>query len=139
MEYGPAFIGRKFTITSVGCDCNRSDDVLDIMKRGSRYFIISRPQTVVRYDNNTRDKQPTFIIGNLESDVVVVQVDTNGTVYNAEKCRWRLVPYAVHTVSRWFLYDIGNRSDAAAIRKTRYPLPLRRQYADRAGDCAGSR
>ncbi len=36
-------------------------------------------------EKNTRVKQPTVVIGKLESEVVVVQVDINGTVYNAEK------------------------------------------------------
>lgn len=88
----------KFTITSVDAIGNRSDDVpLDIMKETPVISLSPDSDSGTVGDNITRDNQPTFIIGNLESDVVVVQVDINGTVYNAEKkCRWRLVLYAVH-------------------------------------------
>ncbi len=91
----------KFTITSVDAIGNRSDDVpLDIMKEVPVISLSPDSDSGTVGDNITRDKQPTFIIGNLESDVVVVQVDINGTVYNAEKkCRWRLVLYARYTVS----------------------------------------
>ncbi len=91
----------KFTITSVDAIGNRSDDVpLDIMKETPVISLSVDSDSGTVGDNITRDNQPTFIIGNLESDVVVVQVDINGTVYNAEKkCRWRLVLYARYTVS----------------------------------------
>ncbi len=49
-------------------------------------------------DNITRDKQPTFI-GKSESDVVVVQVDINGTVYIMLKNADGVWFYAVYTVS----------------------------------------
>ncbi|EBA2832352.1 Ig-like domain repeat protein, partial [Salmonella enterica subsp. enterica serovar Kentucky] len=76
----------KFTITSVDAIGNRSDDVpLDIMKEVPVISLSPDSDSGTVGDNITRDKQPTFIIGNLESDVVVVQVDINGTVYNAEK------------------------------------------------------
>ncbi|EJV6838041.1 non-fimbrial adhesin SiiE, partial [Salmonella enterica] len=68
----------KFTITSVDAIGNRSDDVpLDIMKEVPVISLSPDSDSGTVGDNITRDKQPTFIIGNLESDVVVVQVDIN--------------------------------------------------------------
>ncbi|HCL5258450.1 TPA: Ig-like domain repeat protein, partial [Salmonella enterica] len=76
----------KFTITSVDTIGNRSEDVsLDMMKEVPVISLSLDSDGGAEGDNITHDNQPTFIIGNLENDVVSVQVDINGTVYNAEQ------------------------------------------------------
>ncbi len=101
MEYGDPYPSEgKFTITSVDAIGNRSDDVpLDIMKETPVISLSPDSDSGTAGDNITRDNQPTFIIGNLESDVVVVQVDINGTVYNAEKMPMAFGSLRQYTVS----------------------------------------
>ncbi|EBB3248051.1 non-fimbrial adhesin SiiE [Salmonella enterica] len=109
----------KFTITSVDAIGNRSDDVpLDIMKEVPVISLSPDSDSGTVGDNITRDKQPTFIIGNLESDVVVVQVDINGTVYNAEKNAdgvWFFTPGTPLTDGSYTISVIA--SDAAGNQK----------------------
>ncbi|WP_254518545.1 hypothetical protein, partial [Salmonella enterica] len=64
----------KFTIKSVDAIGNRRDDVsLDIMKEVPVISLYPDSDSGTVGDKITRDKQHTFNIGNLESDVDVVQ------------------------------------------------------------------
>ncbi|EOC7947789.1 non-fimbrial adhesin SiiE [Salmonella enterica subsp. enterica serovar Anatum] len=114
----------KFTITSVDAIGNRSDDVsLDIMKEVPVISLSPDSDSGTVGDNITRDKQPTFIIGNLESDVVVVQVDINGTVYNAEKNAdgvWFFTPGTPLADGSYTISVIA--SDAAGNQKNSLPI-----------------
>ncbi|HAU6764786.1 TPA: Ig-like domain repeat protein, partial [Salmonella enterica subsp. enterica serovar Pasing] len=116
----------KFTITSVDAIGNRSDDVpLDIMKEVPVISLSPDSDSGTVGDNITRDKQPTFIIGNLESDVVVVQVDINGTVYNAEKNAdgvWFFTPGTPLADGSYTISVIA--SDAAGNRKNSLPITV---------------
>ncbi|EBD5412456.1 Ig-like domain repeat protein [Salmonella enterica] len=116
----------KFTITSVDAIGNRSDDVpLDIMKEVPVISLSPDSDSGTVGDNITRDKQPTFIIGNLESDVVVVQVDINGTVYNAEKNAdgvWFFTPGTLLTDGSYTISVIA--SDAAGNQKNSLPITV---------------
>ncbi|EDY4779999.1 Ig-like domain repeat protein [Salmonella enterica] len=116
----------KFTITSVDAIGNRSDDVpLDIMKEVPVISLSPDSDSGTVGDNITRDKQPTFIIGNLESDVVVVQVDINGTVYNAEKYAdgvWFFTPGTPLTDGSYTISVIA--SDAAGNQKNSLPITV---------------
>ncbi|ECC3338776.1 Ig-like domain repeat protein [Salmonella enterica subsp. enterica] len=116
----------KFTITSVDAIGNRSDDVpLDIMKEVPVISLSPDSDSGTVGDNITRDKQPTFIIGNLESDVVVVQVDINGTVYNAEKNSdgvWFFTPGTPLTDGSYTISVIA--SDAAGNQKNSLPITV---------------
>ncbi|ELF5128272.1 non-fimbrial adhesin SiiE [Salmonella enterica] len=116
----------KFTITSVDAIGNRSDDVpLDIMKEVPVISLSPDSDSGTVGDNITRDKQPTFIIGNLESDVVVVQVDINGTVYNAEKNAdgvWFFTPGTPLTDGSYTILVIA--SDAAGNQKNSLPITV---------------
>ncbi|ECP4419432.1 Ig-like domain repeat protein [Salmonella enterica] len=116
----------KFTITSVDAIGNRSDDVsLDIMKEVPVISLSPDSDSGTVGDNITRDKQPTFIIGNLESDVVVVQVDINGTVYNAEKNAdgvWFFTPGTPLADSSYTISVIA--SDAAGNQKNSLPITV---------------
>ncbi|QVB23290.1 non-fimbrial adhesin SiiE [Salmonella enterica subsp. enterica serovar Saintpaul] len=116
----------KFTITSVDAIGNRSDDVpLDIMKEVPVISLSPDSDSGTVGDNITRDKQPTFIIGNLESDVVVVQVDINGTVYNAEKNAdgvWFFTPGTPLTNGSYTISVIA--SDAAGNQKNSLPITV---------------
>ncbi|HCC1093936.1 TPA: non-fimbrial adhesin SiiE [Salmonella enterica subsp. enterica serovar Paratyphi C] len=116
----------KFTITSVDAIGNRSDDVpLDIMKEVPVISLSPDSDSGTVGDNITRDKQPTFIIGNLESDVVVVQVDTNGTVYNAEKNAdgvWFFTPGTPLADGSYTISVIA--SDAAGNQKNSLPITV---------------
>ncbi|HFG6042582.1 TPA: non-fimbrial adhesin SiiE [Salmonella enterica subsp. enterica serovar Saintpaul] len=116
----------KFTITSVDAIGNRSDDVpLDIMKEVPVISLSPDSDSGTVGDNITRDKQPTFIIGNLESDVVVVQVDINGTVYNAEKNAdgvWFFTPGTPLTDGSYTISVIA--SDAAGNQKNSLPITV---------------
>ncbi|EBX5128498.1 Ig-like domain repeat protein [Salmonella enterica subsp. enterica serovar Hvittingfoss] len=116
----------KFTITSVDAIGNRSDDVpLDIMKEVPVISLSPDSDSGTVGDNITRDKQPTFIIGNLESDVVVVQVDINGTVYNAEKNAdgvWLFTPGTPLTDGSYTISVIA--SDAAGNQKNSLPITV---------------
>ncbi|EEP3384967.1 Ig-like domain repeat protein [Salmonella enterica] len=116
----------KFTITSVDAIGNRSDDVsLDIMKEVPVISLSPDSDSGTVGDNITRDKQPTFIIGNLESDVVVVQVDINGTVYNAEKNAdgvWFFTPGIPLADGSYTISVIA--SDAAGNQKNSLPITV---------------
>ncbi|ECF5940911.1 Ig-like domain repeat protein [Salmonella enterica] len=116
----------KFTITSVDAIGNRSDDVsLDIMKEVPVISLSPDSDSGTVGDNITRDKQPTFIIGNLESDVVVVQVDINGTVYNAEKNAdgvWFCTPGTPLADGSYTISVIA--SDAAGNQKNSLPITV---------------
>ncbi|ENF5593424.1 non-fimbrial adhesin SiiE [Salmonella enterica subsp. enterica serovar Newport] len=116
----------KFTITSVDTIGNRSDDVpLDIMKEVPVISLSPDSDSGTVGDNITRDKQPTFIIGNLESDVVVVQVDINGTVYNAEKNAdgvWFFTPGTPLADGSYTISVIA--SDAAGNQKNSLPITV---------------
>ncbi|HFW5267962.1 TPA: non-fimbrial adhesin SiiE [Salmonella enterica subsp. enterica serovar Enteritidis] len=116
----------KFTITSVDAIGNRSDDVsLDIMKEVPVIPLSPDSDSGTVGDNITRDKQPTFIIGNLESDVVVVQVDINGTVYNAEKNAdgvWFFTPGTPLADGSYTISVIA--SDAAGNQKNSLPITV---------------
>ncbi|EKO7830244.1 non-fimbrial adhesin SiiE [Salmonella enterica] len=116
----------KFTITSVDAIGNRSDDVsLDIMKEVPVISLSPDSDSGTVGDNITRDKQPTFIIGNLESDVVVVQVDINGTVYNAEKNAdgvWFFTPGTPLADGSYTISVIA--SDAADNQKNSLPITV---------------
>ncbi|EIV4614486.1 non-fimbrial adhesin SiiE [Salmonella enterica] len=116
----------KFTITSVDAIGNRSDDVsLDIMKEVPVISLSPDSDSGTVGDNITRDKQPTFIIGNLESDVVVVQVDINGTVYNAEKNAdgvWFFTPGTPLADGSYSISVIA--SDAAGNQKNSLPITV---------------
>ncbi|ECM3180099.1 Ig-like domain repeat protein [Salmonella enterica subsp. enterica serovar Newport] len=116
----------NFTITSVDAIGNRSDDVsLDIMKEVPVISLSPDSDSGTVGDNITRDKQPTFIIGNLESDVVVVQVDINGTVYNAEKNAdgvWFFTPGTPLADGSYTISVIA--SDAAGNQKNSLPITV---------------
>ncbi|EEF6303167.1 Ig-like domain repeat protein [Salmonella enterica] len=116
----------KFTITSVDAIGNRSDDVsLDIMKEVPVISLSPDSDSGTVGDNITRGKQPTFIIGNLESDVVVVQVDINGTVYNAEKNAdgvWFFTPGTPLADGSYTISVIA--SDAAGNQKNSLPITV---------------
>ncbi|ECT7617131.1 TPA: non-fimbrial adhesin SiiE [Salmonella enterica] len=116
----------KFTITSVDAIGNRSDDVpLDIMKETPVISLSPDSDSGTVGDNITRDNQPTFIIGNLESDVVVVQVDINGTVYNAEKNAdgvWFFTPGTPLADGSYTISVIA--SDAAGNQKNSLPITV---------------
>ncbi|ENR3655471.1 non-fimbrial adhesin SiiE [Salmonella enterica] len=116
----------KFTITSVDAIGNRSDDVpLDIMKETPVISLSPDLDSGTAGDNITRDNQPTFIIGNLESDVVVVQVDINGTVYNAEKNAdgvWFFTPGTPLADGSYTISVIA--SDAAGNQKNSLPITV---------------
>ncbi|ELR9036223.1 non-fimbrial adhesin SiiE [Salmonella enterica] len=116
----------KFTITSVDAIGNRSDDVsLDMMKEVPVISLSPDSDSGTVGDNITRDKQPTFIIGNLESDVVVVQVDINGTVYNAEKNAdgvWFFTPGTPLADGSYTISVIA--SDAAGNQKNSLPITV---------------
>ncbi|EBP3624540.1 Ig-like domain repeat protein [Salmonella enterica subsp. enterica] len=116
----------KFTITSVDAIGNRSDDVpLDIMKEVPVISLSPDSDSGTVGDNITRDKKPTFIIGNLESDVVVVQVDINGTVYNAEKNAdgvWFFTPGTPLADGSYTISVIA--SDAAGNQKNSLPITV---------------
>ncbi|EHV2862475.1 non-fimbrial adhesin SiiE [Salmonella enterica] len=116
----------KFTITSVDAIGNRSDDVpLDIMKETPVISLSPDSDSGTVGDNITRDNQPTFIIGNLESDVVVVQVDINGTVYNAEKNAdgvWFFTPGTPLVDGSYTISVIA--SDAAGNQKNSLPITV---------------
>ncbi|ENJ4610163.1 non-fimbrial adhesin SiiE, partial [Salmonella enterica subsp. enterica serovar Bareilly] len=116
----------KFTITSVDAIGNRSDDVsLDIMKEVPVISLSPDSDSGTVGDNITRDKQPTLIIGNLESDVVVVQVDINGTVYNAEKNAdgvWFFTPGTPLADGSYTISVIA--SDAAGNQKNSLPITV---------------
>ncbi|MGK7342183.1 non-fimbrial adhesin SiiE [Salmonella enterica] len=116
----------KFTITSVDAIGNRSDDVpLDIMKEVPVISLSPDSDSGTVGDNITRDNQPTFIIGNLESDVVVVQVDINGTVYNAEKNAdgvWFFTPGTPLADGSYTISVIA--SDAAGNQKNSLPITV---------------
>ncbi|WP_079792847.1 Ig-like domain-containing protein [Salmonella enterica] len=116
----------KFTITSVDTIGNRSDDVpLDIMKETPVISLSVDSDTGTVGDNITRDNQPTFIIGNLESDVVVVQVDINGTVYNAEKNAdgvWSFTPGTALDDGSYTISVIA--SDATGNQKNSLPITV---------------
>ncbi|EBO8061981.1 Ig-like domain repeat protein [Salmonella enterica] len=116
----------KFTITSVDAIGNRSDDVsLDIMKEVPVISLSPDSDSGTVGDNITRDKQPTFIIGNLESDVVVVQVDINGTVYNAEKNAdgvWFFTPGTPLADGSYTISVIA--SDTAGNQKNSLPITV---------------
>ncbi|ENL0670301.1 non-fimbrial adhesin SiiE [Salmonella enterica] len=116
----------KFTITSVDAIGNRSDDVpLDIMKETPVISLSPDSESGTVGDNITRDNQPTFIIGNLESDVVVVQVDINGTVYNAEKNAdgvWFFTPGTPLADGSYTISVIA--SDAAGNQKNSLPITV---------------
>ncbi|EDR3712584.1 Ig-like domain repeat protein [Salmonella enterica subsp. enterica serovar Abony] len=116
----------KFTITSVDAIGNRSDDVpLDIMKETPVISLSPDSDRGTVGDNITRDNQPTFIIGNLESDVVVVQVDINGTVYNAEKNAdgvWFFTPGTPLADGSYTISVIA--SDAAGNQKNSLPITV---------------
>ncbi|WP_183056961.1 non-fimbrial adhesin SiiE [Salmonella enterica] len=116
----------KFTITSVDAIGNRSDDVpLDIMKETPVISLSPDSDSGTAGDNITRDHQPTFIIGNLESDVVVVQVDINGTVYNAEKNAdgvWFFTPGTPLADGSYTISVIA--SDAAGNQKNSLPITV---------------
>ncbi|EAY9555945.1 Ig-like domain repeat protein [Salmonella enterica] len=116
----------KFTITSVDAIGNRSDDVpLDIMKEVPVISLSPDSDSGTVGDNITRDKQPTFIIGNLESDVVVVQVDINGTVYNAEKNADGVWFFTLGTPLADGSYTISViASDAAGNQKNSLPITV---------------
>ncbi|HHA3454168.1 TPA: non-fimbrial adhesin SiiE [Salmonella enterica subsp. enterica serovar Potsdam] len=116
----------KFAITSVDAIGNRSDDVpLDIMKETPVISLSPDSDSGTAGDNITRDNQPTFIIGNLESDVVVVQVDINGTVYNAEKNAdgvWFFTPGTPLADGSYTISVIA--SDAAGNQKNSLPITV---------------
>ncbi|EHF8569877.1 Ig-like domain repeat protein [Salmonella enterica subsp. enterica serovar Infantis] len=116
----------KFTITSVDAIGNRSDDVpLDIMKETPVISLSPDSDSGTVGDNITRDNQPAFIIGNLESDVVVVQVDINGTVYNAEKNAdgvWFFTPGTPLADGSYTISVIA--SDAAGNQKNSLPITV---------------
>ncbi|ECC6562175.1 hypothetical protein C9610_12105 [Salmonella enterica] len=116
----------KFTITSVDAIGNRSDDVpLDIMKETPVISLSPDSDSGTVGDNITRDNQPTFINGNLESDVVVVQVDINGTVYNAEKNAdgvWFFTPGTPLADGSYTISVIA--SDAAGNQKNSLPITV---------------
>ncbi|MGC7987485.1 Ig-like domain-containing protein [Salmonella enterica] len=116
----------KFTITSVDAIGNRSDDVpLDIMKDVPVISLAVDSDGNIVGDNITQDNQPTFIIGNLESDVVVVQVDINGTVYNAEKNAdgvWFFTPGTPLADGSYTISVIA--SDAAGNQKNSLPITV---------------
>ncbi|EJV1171032.1 non-fimbrial adhesin SiiE [Salmonella enterica] len=116
----------KFTITSVDAIGNQSDDVpLDIMKETPVISLSPDSDSGTVGDNITRDNQPTFIIGNLESDVVVVQVDINGTVYNAEKNAdgvWFFTPGTPLADGSYTISVIA--SDAAGNQKNSLPITV---------------
>ncbi|ENH4138094.1 non-fimbrial adhesin SiiE, partial [Salmonella enterica] len=116
----------KFTITSVDAIGNRSDDVpLDIMKEVPVISLSPDSDSGTAGDNITRDNQPTFIIGNLESDVVVVQVDINGTVYDAEKNAdgvWFFTPGTPLADGSYTISVIA--SDAAGNQKNSLPITV---------------
>ncbi|EBD9033910.1 Ig-like domain repeat protein [Salmonella enterica] len=116
----------KFTITSVDAIGNRSDDVpLDIMKETPVISLSPDSDSGTAGDNITRDNQPTFIIGNLESDVVVVQVDINGTVYNAEKNAdgvWFFTPGTPLADGSYTISVIA--SDVAGNQKNSLPITV---------------
>ncbi|EEA5786036.1 Ig-like domain repeat protein [Salmonella enterica subsp. enterica serovar Lattenkamp] len=116
----------KFTITSVDAIGNRSDDVpLDIMKDVPVISLAVDSDGNIVGDNITQDNQPTFIIGNLESDVVTVQVDINGTVYNAEKNAdgvWFFTPGTPLADGSYTISVIA--SDAAGNQKNSLPITV---------------
>ncbi|ECO3183572.1 Ig domain protein [Salmonella enterica subsp. enterica] len=116
----------KFTITSVDAIGNRSDDVpLDIMKETPVISLSPDSDSGTVGDNITRDNQPTFLIGNLESDVVTVQVDINGTLYNAEKSAdgvWFFTPGTALADGSYTISVIA--SDAAGNQKNSLPITV---------------
>ncbi|ELD1909296.1 Ig-like domain repeat protein, partial [Salmonella enterica] len=116
----------KFTITSVDAIGNKSDVVsLDIMKEIPVVSLSVDSDSGTVGDNITSDNQPTFIIGNLESDVVAVQVDINGTVYNAEQRAdgvWFFTPGTPLADGSYTISVIA--SDAAGNQKNSLPITV---------------
>ncbi|EEO0293379.1 Ig-like domain repeat protein [Salmonella enterica] len=116
----------KFTITSVDAIGNKSDVVsLDIMKEIPVVSLSVDSDSGTVGDNITSDNQPTFIIGNLESDVVAVQVDINGTVYNAEQRAdgvWFFTPGTPLADGSYAISVIA--SDAAGNQKNSLPITV---------------
>ncbi|HCL5252348.1 TPA: Ig-like domain repeat protein, partial [Salmonella enterica] len=116
----------KFTITSVDTIGNKSDVIpLDIMKEIPVISLSVDSDSGTVGDNITRDNQPTFIIGNLESDVVAVQVDINGIVYNAEQRSdgvWFFTPGTPLADGSYTISVIA--SDAAGNQKNSLPITV---------------
>ncbi len=116
----------KFTITSMDAIGNKSDVVsLDIMKEIPVVSLSVDSDSGTVGDNITSDNQPTFIIGNLESDVVAVQVDINGTVYNAEQRAdgvWFFTPGTPLADGSYTISVIA--SDAAGNQKNSLPITV---------------
>ncbi|WP_079778408.1 Ig-like domain-containing protein [Salmonella bongori] len=116
----------KFTITSVDAMGNKSDVVsLDIMKDVPVISLAVDSDSNIVGDNITQDNKPTFIIGNLESDVVTVQVDINGTLYNAEQRAdgvWFFTPGTALADGSYTISVIA--SDAAGNKKNSLPITV---------------
>ncbi|KLW90281.1 hypothetical protein SP99_00471 [Enterobacter sp. BIDMC92] len=75
-------------------------------------------------DNITRDNTPAFTLGNIDADVVTVQVLINGTAYDAQKVdgQWTFTAPELadgeYTVTVQVTDDAGNTKSSAALNVT---------------------
>ncbi|EAP1584193.1 Ig-like domain repeat protein [Salmonella enterica] len=116
----------KFTISSTDRIGNTSDVVsVDLIKEIPTISLVVDSNSGSKDDNITHDKQPTFIIGNLESDIVNVQIDINGMAYNAEKRAdgvWFFTPDTALADGTYTISVTAN--DAAGNQKNSLPITV---------------
>ncbi|ASG78323.1 Ig-like domain repeat protein [Salmonella enterica subsp. diarizonae serovar 50:k:z str. MZ0080] len=116
----------KFTISSTDRIGNTSDVVsVDLIKEIPTISLAVDSNSGSKDDNITHDKQPTFIIGNLESDIVNVQIDINGMAYNAEKRAdgvWFFTPDTALVDGTYTISVTAN--DAAGNQKNSLPITV---------------
>ncbi|EKF2462021.1 Ig-like domain repeat protein [Salmonella enterica] len=116
----------KFTISSTDRIGNTSDVVsVDLIKEIPTISLAVDSNSGSKDDNITHDKQPTFIIGNLESDIVNVQIDINGMAYNAEKRAdgvWFFTPDTALADGTYTISVTAN--DAAGNQKNSLPITV---------------
>ncbi|EBJ1007647.1 Ig-like domain repeat protein, partial [Salmonella enterica] len=115
-----------FTISSTDRIGNTSDIVsVDLIREIPTISLAVDSNSGSKNDNITQDKQPTFIIGNLESDIVNVQIDINGIAYNAEKRAdgvWFFTPDIALADGTYTISVTAN--DAAGNQKNSLPITI---------------
>ncbi|KSB79703.1 hypothetical protein LFZ51_00300 [Salmonella enterica subsp. arizonae serovar 63:g,z51:- str. So 20/20] len=115
-----------FTISSTDRIGNTSDVVsVDLIREIPTISLAVDSNSGSKNDNITHDKQPTFIIGNLESDIVNVQIDINGMAYNAEKGAdgvWFFTPDIALADGTYTISVTAN--DAAGNQKNSLPITV---------------
>ncbi|EJI1183997.1 Ig-like domain repeat protein, partial [Salmonella enterica] len=115
-----------FTISSTDRIGNTSDVVsVDLIREIPTISLAVDSNSGSKNDNITQDKQPTFIIGNLESDIVNVQIDINGIAYNAEKRAdgvWFFTPDIALADGTYTISVTAN--DAAGNQKNSLPITI---------------